>query len=153
MADFTPINTQEEFEERLKGRLDRERKKFEEKYSDYDDVKAKLDAANGQIETLKTSHDEEVNGLNAKIKSYEMKDLRRKIAHEAGIPYELADRLTGDDEESMKADAEMLAKHIAKNDFVPPMPSLDNGGKDKDDEDESYKKMLKKVRKTNGGNE
>lgn len=151
MADFTPITTQEEFDERIKERLGRERKKIEEKYSDYDDIRSQLDTANGQIESLKTSHDEEVNGLNAKIKSYEMNDLRRKVAHEAGIPYELADRLTGDDEAAMKADAEMLAKHIAKNDFVPPMPDLDNGGKDKDDEDESYKKMLKKVRKTQGG--
>lgn len=151
MAEFTPINTQEEFDERIQGRLERERKKFEEKYSDYDNVKKELETTKSTMESLKTTHEEEVNGLNAKIKGYEMADLKRKVAHEAGIPYELADRLSGEDEAALKVDAESLAKHIAKSDFVPPMPNLDgNGGKD---EDESYKKLLKGVRKNHGGNE
>ena len=56
MAEFTAINTQEEFDERIKDRLGRERatltKQFEEKYADYDQIKKDKDALSSQIEEL-----------------------------------------------------------------------------------------------------
>ena len=43
------------------------------------------------------------------------------MALQYGLPYELADRLQGNDEESFKADAERLAGYIKKSQPVAPI--------------------------------
>lgn len=45
-----------------------------------------------------------------------------RIAHENGIPFELADKLSGSDEEAIKKDAETMAKFLKKKD-VPHLPA------------------------------
>ena len=45
MSDFTPINTQEEFDAMIKDRLARERAKF----ADYEDIRTQLADAQGKI--------------------------------------------------------------------------------------------------------
>lgn len=42
-----------------------------------------------------------------------------RIAHENGIPYELANKLSGDTEEAIKKDAETFAKFIGKKQTAP----------------------------------
>ena len=59
-----------------------------------------------------------------KIKGYETSSLKMRIAHENGIPYELAGRLSGSDEEEIKKDAETMAKFLRKKD-VPPLAGGD----------------------------
>lgn len=82
--------------------------------------KAKEAAAN----TQKTLAD-----LNSKVSSYEKSNLRTKIALKNGLPYDLADRLVGDDEKSMQADAERLASFVQSHQQEPPLKDPDLGSK------------------------
>ena len=44
----------------------------------------------------------------AKIGQYELQTVKLRVAHELGIPYELAGRLNGTNEEEIKKDAETI---------------------------------------------
>jgi len=106
-----------------------------------------------QLGELKTSHDElakksadydkTIADLNGKVTSYEMALLKARIAHEKGIPHELAGRLTGDDEKALRADAEGLAKLISKGQSAPPLKSTEPAGEDKD---APYKNLLSNLK-------
>lgn len=144
---FKPIETQEALDLIIKDRLARER----EKYADYDDLKAKNASYETQVTALQKTidessatnkaHDDAVAELNAKIKGFETANLRTKIALQNGIPFDLVDRLAGDDEASIKADAERLAAFVKPKAPTPPLkttePNLSN------DKDGAYKSLLK----------
>ena len=49
MAEFTPINTQEEFDAAIGARLKRERDTITAKYADYDDLKGKVASLETQV--------------------------------------------------------------------------------------------------------
>ena len=127
MSDFKPITTQEEFDAAIKARLSREK----EKYGDYDQLKsrvAELEEENvGLKSTIEASNqskedsDKQLEDLRNKIAGYETDSLRTRIALKHGLPYDLADRLQGTDEESFKADAERLAGYIKKSQPVAPI--------------------------------
>jgi hypothetical protein len=55
MADFTPITSQEQLDEIIKGRLAREREKWE-KDSPGEDLKAQLEAKDEELSNLKREH-------------------------------------------------------------------------------------------------
>ena len=112
MAGFEAITTQEQLDAVIKDRLERERKTLTEKYSDYDDLKEKVSDYEKQIGDLNKSikdnekkyadYDQQLSALQTKVKGYESDSVKTRIAHEAGIPYELASRLTGEDENSIR---------------------------------------------------
>lgn len=132
MSDFTPIATQEQFDEAIKDRLARSEKKWQEKYSGYlspDDVAAKLKDYEKQIADFGSSLDnankkakadaEAIASLQAKIKEYETASVKSRIAHEIGIPYELANRLSGETEEDIRKDAEALKPLVTQKTTAP----------------------------------
>ena len=137
---FKKIETQEELDRIIQERLNREKEKF----SDYDAIKTRNAELENEIGTLKStleetnaatkSHEQIVANLNAKIADYETANLRTKIALQNGLPIDLADRLVGTDEESIKADAERLAGFIGtKQQTPPPLKNTEKpleGGKD-----------------------
>ena len=108
MEEFKPITTQAEFDAAIGERLKRERETLSKKYGDYDDLKTKVADYEKQIGQLTRAaedaakkyagHDKELADLQAKVKGYETDSVKTRIAHEAGLPYELAGRLTGEDE-------------------------------------------------------
>ena len=53
--------------------------------------------------------DAQITELQGQVSNYETASLRTRIALQNGLPYDLADRLQGADEEELKADAERLA--------------------------------------------
>ncbi len=55
MSEFTPITTQEEFDERIKTRLAREREKWE-KQGGIEDLEAQLEAKDEEIAEIKRGH-------------------------------------------------------------------------------------------------
>lgn len=99
---FEAITTQEQFDTRVAPLLQAER----DRYADY----AALQERAGLVDGLQT----QVTDLNAKIAALQGEALQRRIAHEEGLPWELAGRLTGKDEKEMRADAQALAKFIAR---------------------------------------
>ncbi len=123
-----------------------------EKLVDYEELKTAKEGFEKQISDLSdqltatsekyANYDENIEGLNAKVKDYEVKNLKYKIANEAGIPLELANRLSGETEEDLKKDAETLKS------FVPakaPLP-LKSTEKDVDDENAPYRGMLNNLK-------
>lgn len=127
MSEFKPITTQEEFDAAIKGRLSREK----EKYGDYDQLKsrvAELEEENVGLKSTieatnqsKADADKQLEDLQNQISGYEMANLKTRVALQHGLPYDLADRLQGNDEESFKADAERLAEYIKKSQSVAPV--------------------------------
>ena len=127
MSEFKPITTQEEFDAAIKERLSREKAK----YSDYDQLKSlveDLKKENVDLKsTIEANHqskedaDKQLEVLQNQIAGYETASLRTRIALQYGLPYDLADRLQGTDEESFKADAERLAGYMKRAQPVAPV--------------------------------
>lgn len=101
MADFEPITTQEAFEAAVADRL--------APYADYDTLKEQNAAYASQV-----------TELTARVQTYETDALKNRIAHEEGIPYDLAKRLTGSTEADIRKDAKNFAKMLKPP--APPMP-------------------------------
>lgn len=116
--DFTPINTQEEFDARVA-----------EVYGDVKDLQ-------GQITTLTGERDT----LQAKVKGFETGALRQRIAREKGIPAELADRITGETEADIRADADAVARMVKS--IKGPAPMFDPEPKNNNTQDEALRQML-----------
>lgn len=119
MAEFKPIETQEELDA-FAGKIRKEaQERLEKKYADYEDLKStnadlkeKLDAAEkAASESAKKyqDYDKNLEDLQTKVKGYELDALKTQVALAAGLPYEAAGRLRGETEEELKADAETFA--------------------------------------------
>lgn len=121
MAEFKPITTQEEFDAAISERLKRERstlaKQYEGFLSPQDAAKQYAGFLSPQDVNEKYKEylsPEEKAKLDAKIKAYETAFVKTRIAHEEGIPFELVERLSGDDEDSIRRDAQTLAGFLAQ---------------------------------------
>lgn len=135
MADFKPITTQEEFDAAIGERLKRERDTLAKKYGDYDDLKIKVGdyekkiadmTATAQADAKKyAGYDKTVADLQAKLKGHETASVKTRIAHETGIPYEMAARLTGETEEDIRADAQSLAALLKGSAPAAPLASTE----------------------------
>ena len=142
MGEFKAITTQEEFDAAIGERIKREKETLAKKYEGYlspaeiaekektskaalDDLKGKLEKAQKDAE----GHGKAMEELNAKLKGYETDSVKTRIAHETGLPYEMAKRLTGDTEEAIRKDAEALSKLVnaSGNNEAPPLASRDSG--------------------------
>lgn len=124
MGEFKVINTQEELDALIKDRIERERKSISEKYSDYEELKkrneeyeaqvCKLSEASKSFEDDKAVFEKQISELSSKVKGYETASAKTRIALEAGLPYEMAGRLSGSTEEEIRKDAEVLARFVTK---------------------------------------
>lgn len=153
MADFTPINTQEEFDKIIGERLRRERdtvtKSFEQKMAEKDTENSKLKADVEAVNKRLEEANQKIAGipdLEKKVKAYEVASVKSKVARETGIPYELAERLSGETEEDIRKDAEGLRKVIGAQ--QPKAPSAggerSNGGKN--DENAAWLQVSKNLK-------
>ena len=120
--EFKAIETQEALDAIIRNRLERNTKSVTEsvtaeitkKYEGYlspDDAKKSADQISALTEKLKES-ETKIAELTAKNSAYEIASVKTKIAQEAGLPIELAERLSGSTEEELKKDAETLAKLV-----------------------------------------
>ncbi|WP_271327976.1 capsid assembly scaffolding protein Gp46 family protein [Lactococcus muris] len=143
MSEFKPITSQEDLDKIINARLARQKETIEAKYEDYDQVKtrnAELETENSNLqETVAKSgeaaktHEQTVSDLQAQIAKHETSQLRTQVALQAGLPYDLAGRLQGDDEESLKADAERLSGFMKPKAPAAPLKSQESNlgdGKD-----------------------
>lgn len=124
------ITSQQDFNAALKARLEKERQKqakiYAEKYSGYfspDDMKTKTEEYEAQITELgnsltaakdkATADAERIADLETRVQTYESLSVKQRIAHEVGLPYELANKLSGVTEEEIRQDAKTMAQFIA----------------------------------------
>lgn len=153
MSEFKEITTQEEFDEAIKERLQRQKESIEKEYADYAELKTRNEELETEVGTLKTAlsetnektenYDKEISERDAKIAEYETANLRTQIALKHGIPYNLAGRLVGDDEASITEDAKQLSELVGKQESPAPLknvePSIDEG------KDGAYKNLLENL--------
>lgn len=138
MADFKVIETQEQLDQVIADRIRRAEAKAAEKYADYETLKqqntdyaAQVAQLNEQLqqqtETI-NGHQAIVDGLNQKVQTYETASVKTKIALELGLPYQMADRLAGTDEETIRADAQAIKALIGAQAPVAPLGSNEPQG-------------------------
>jgi hypothetical protein len=139
MSEFKTITTQEEFDSIVKDRLDRQAKKTAEEvkksfegWLSPDDVKKatadlekKLAEKDGKLTESKAAFDK----LTAEKKALELDRAREAAARDAGLPFELAGRLSGTTPDELKADAEALSKLVSAKQGEPYVQPLFQAGR------------------------
>lgn len=152
--EFTPIETQEQFDAMVKERVERAKKsaakEFETQLKDLEGIKEQLTSKDSEIEALKAkitdfegakkANDESFNSMQKELSELKLKALKTNVAIEAGLPADLADRLTGEDEETLKADAEKLASFVGSKKVA---PSFKTEEAPKDPTEEGYREMAR----------
>lgn len=116
--EFKAIETQEALDAIIKNRLERNTrsvteevtKKFEGWISP-EDAKKSTDQITELSAKIK-ENEAQIADLTAKNSAYEAASVKAKIAQEAGLPPELANRLSGSTEEELKKDAQALAEIV-----------------------------------------
>lgn len=132
MGDFKVIETQEEFDKAIQSRLKQKDRELADKYKDYlspDDVTAlkadfdkQLQDANKLVKETQdklSTYDETVSNLTKRAEAAEKQVLKNRVAYENKLPIELSERLIGNTEEELKADAEKLSGIIKPNNAPP----------------------------------
>lgn len=127
MTEFKAIETQEQLDAIIKSRLDREKAK----YSDYDTLAEKikkLETENTNLkqtitdkETSESTTASKIAALEKDVTTWKQKSLKQQIAMKNGLPFDLADRLQGDSEESLNEDAERLASLVNVKNYTQPL--------------------------------
>lgn len=123
MSEFKAIETQEQLDAIIKDRVARAKESVRDEFKDYADLKKTVEGFQAQKQSYEdkiaelTKANEEhtsiVDGLNKRVATAETQLLKTTIALENGIPYQMAGRLNGDDEESIRKDASTFASFIA----------------------------------------
>lgn len=121
------------------------------KPTDYDDLKGAKETLEKQIEELNgtlqattdkyTQQESTLGELQKQVKGYEVNTLKTRIASQAGLPLDLAGRLSGETEDEIKADAEKFASFVGK-----PAPLPLKGTEQKNDQVSPYKNMLENLK-------
>lgn len=133
MSEFKKIESQDEFNAIVKDRVERAEKTAEERvrkeFADYESIKAENENLKKKLEEASTSvkgfdekkkeFEDRIASLENENKGFKLTNLKIKVAQEAGLPFELADRLTGEDEDAIKADAEEMAKYMSAPQVAP----------------------------------
>lgn len=133
MSEFKTITTQEEFDSMVKDRLDRQAKKVteevEKRFNGWlspDDVKKatadlekQVTELTGKLNDSQAAYDK----LDGEKKALDLARAKESAARDAGLPYELAARLSGNTADELKADAESLSKLVnsGNNSYVAPL--------------------------------
>lgn len=140
MTEFKAIETQEQLNAIIKARLEREK----EKYADYDQLSEKikkLETENTSLkqtitdkETSESTTASKIADLEKDVTTWKQKSLKQQIAMKNGLPFDLADRLQGDSEESLNEDAERLASLVNVKNYTQPLadkePNFESKGTD-----------------------
>lgn len=128
MADFKTIESQEQFEEAIKARLERDRKTYrkafeeemrEKGWKSQEEIAGLTKELTDKIETLNTAAAETAKAMAAKDEEiaagaqYRTDLEKTRIAIAAGLKLDYVDRLRGTNAEEWKTDAEKLAKDFA----------------------------------------
>lgn len=108
--NFEPIETLEEFESAMKIHIAAAVADAEKRFEGWISPE---DAA----AIIKERDDEKaaVNVLTEKNRAYEINSEKIRIALESGIPFELAEKLSGETEKEIRADAEKMLKYLVRS--------------------------------------
>lgn len=152
MADeFKIIESQEQLDTVIKDRLARLSKQHTQEKGELQKKIDELTKINDDLTKKYSGYDTEIEGYKNKVSQLETDSLKRRIAYENGIPLELASRLTGANEEEIKADAQIIAKYAKGTTTAPPSRNEPTPeGSEKAVKNAAFAKMAKGL---TGGNE
>lgn len=118
--------TQADVDRIVKERLEREKAKAQEREQKArEEAERKAAEEQGKFKELYEQAQARIEQEEKARKALELKMLRQQVAKQVGIPDALADRLVGETQEELEADAKQLLETLPKAD--PKAPSL-NGG-------------------------
>lgn len=151
--EFQAITSQEQLDNVIGERLRRQKEQFEEKIKEYESLKeensklqTELEQKNQFIEENKketSMRTEDYENLEKELSSLKLQQLKQKIAINNGIPLDLANRLSGDNEETLLEDAKTLSQFINSNPTPQPLKSVEDTNIN--DEDMAYKQLLNQL--------
>lgn len=150
---FTPITDQETLNNIIKDRLKRERESTEKRFEGWvspDDHQKAINEANKAFDDYKKAHESDeqtIADLTAKNKAYEVANIKSRIAHEVGLSYEWINRINGEDEKSIREDAESIKKlvgSVANNNLMPTKNS--ESGEDYNSSSAALKSVLNGIK-------
>ena len=149
-STFKAIETQEELDNIVKERLKREReansKRYEGWTSPSDHQKALEEANQTLVEYTKAreTDSQTIGDLPAKNAAYETASLKSRIAHEVGLSHEWIGRISGEDEQSIRTDAESLKKLVGTG---TPLPTKNpESGENLDPSKTAFKSVLSAIK-------
>lgn len=158
MEGFKIIETQEQLDEIIKGRINRERETLSKKYEGYvspEDYQAKIKEFETSISGYSTklqelqgkieNHNKELAERDSKIKAYESHSVKTRIANELGLSYDAVNFLQGDNEESIRQNAEAL-KSLLGVVNVAPLANVDINNSKENDVDAALLKTIKQFK-------
>ena len=149
-SGFKPIETQEELNAIIKERLKRERESTEKRFEGWvspEDHQKAIEDANKAFDDYKKVHESDeqtIKDLTAKNKEYETATLKSRIAHEVGLSYEWISRISGEDEQSIRSDAESLKKLVGSGSS--PIPTKSTETENPDPHSVSMKSVLNGIK-------
>lgn len=121
------------------------------KPTDYDDLKSAKETLEKQVEELNgtlqstnekyADYDKNLESLTNELNSHKTQSLKMSIASQAGLPLDLAGRLSGETEDEIKADAEKFASFVGKPAPLPLKPTEQTN-----DKTSPYKNMLENLK-------
>lgn len=144
---FTPITDQETLNNIIKDRLKRERESTEKRFEGWvspDDHQKAINEANKAFDDYKKAHESDeqtIADLTAKNKAYETASLKSRIAHEVGLSYEWINRINGEDEQSIRSDAESIKKLVGSGTTLMPTKNAESGA-DYNESDAALRSVL-----------
>lgn len=155
--EFKIIESQEQFDAAIKGRLERERIKYTDQISELTQkLEAQANESQKQISELNqalTASKEEKEAFNQtlaerdeKIKQYELHSAKTQIAHELGLSFEAVNFLQGSNEEEIRKSAESL-KELVGTKTAPLAGEVLITDTKKDAKDVALRSMLHDLRK------
>ena len=104
MADFKPIESQEELDALLAPRLQREREKAVKPFEDYQSIKDALDKANKTL----GEKDSTIADLQNQLRGARTDLAKTRTALAKGLPLEVVESLRGETEEELGKSADAL---------------------------------------------
>lgn len=108
---------------------------------DFNTKNTELKDANVKIQTLE-SEKQGLENLQSEVEKYKKENLKLSIGTQAGLSAEWIDRLRGETEEELKADAEKLSDSVNKKQIPPLRPTEPNAN----DKDAGLKQMLQNMK-------
>ena len=149
-STFKAIESQEELDNIVKERLKREREANNKRYEGWispEDHQRTLSEANQTLEEYKKARETDsqtIEDLAAKNAAYETASLKSRIAHEVGLSHEWTGRISGEDEQSIRADAESLKKLVGNG---APLPTKNpESGENLDPSKTAFKSVLSAIK-------
>lgn len=140
MGEFTPITieSQEQLDGMFKDRLNRQNEKhskeiseLKSQLSDYEALKEEKNGFTAQIEALTSQlneanekvkgYDSQIAEKDSQIEAFKIKELKNSIMNEMGLPIDAVNFVQGNDEESIRTNAESLKNLVSAGYHVAPL--------------------------------